>query len=435
MKIKELVRRYILFIIGLFVNSLGICCIIKANLGSSPISSLPYTISLNCPISLGTLTFILNLFLIAGQMLILKKDFKQREWLQLPISVLFGVFIDFSMILLSWVNPDSYALQLVVLVVGCAILGLGVSMEVIANVVMLSGEAFVQAISLKKKKEFGMVKIFFDSSLMVAAVIVSLLLYGEVMGVREGTIVAAVIVGMFARYFNRRLAFVNRYLTADTPAGNETEAVPADNGHFVITIAREYGSGGREIGKQLAQHFGIPFYDRELIDMAAKSEGLSPDFVESREQNISSSLLYEMIMQDYSVPLENSLAKDDALFVTQSHIIRKLASEQSCIIIGRCADYVLRDFKNCFKVFIHADYDSKLKRATVEYHEPEEKAVEKLKHTDHGRANHYRTYTGAIWNDASHYDLCLDSSLFGVDGCCKIIGEIIEQNYLKQKNN
>ena len=160
MKIKELVRRYILFIIGLFVNSLGICCIIKANLGSSPISSLPYTISLNCPISLGTLTFILNLFLIAGQMLILKKDFKQREWLQLPISVLFGVFIDFSMILLSWVNPDSYALQLVVLVVGCAILGLGVSMEVIANVVMLSGEAFVQAISLKKKKEFGMVKIF-----------------------------------------------------------------------------------------------------------------------------------------------------------------------------------------------------------------------------------------------------------------------------------
>ena len=121
--------------------------------------------------------------------------------------------------------------------------------------------------------------------------------------------------------------------------------------------------------------------------------------------------------------------------VTQSRIIRKLASEQSCIIIGRCADYVLRDFKNCFKVFIHADYDSKLKRATAEYHEPEEKAVEKLKHTDHGRANHYRTYTGAIWNDASHYDLCLDSSLFGVDGCCKIIGEIIEQNYLKQKNN
>ena len=257
------------------------------------------------------------------------------------------------MILLSWVNPDSYALQLVVLVVGCAILGLGVSMEVIANVVMLSGEAFVQAISLKKKKEFGMVKIFFDSSLMVAAVIVSLLLYGEVMGVREGTIVAAVIVGMFAHYFNRRLAFVNRYLTADTPAGSETEAVPADNGHFVITIAREYGSGGREIGKQLAQHFGIPFYDRELIDMAAKSEGLSPDFVESREQNIPSSLLYEMIMQDYSVPLENSLSKDDALFVTQSRIIRKLASERSCIIIGRCADYVLRDFKNCFKVFIH----------------------------------------------------------------------------------
>ena len=97
MRKEEIFKRYLLFIIGLFVNSLGICFIIKADLGSSPISSLPYTISLKSPISLGTLTFILNLFLIAGQMLILKKDFKQREWLQLPISVLFGVFIDLSM--------------------------------------------------------------------------------------------------------------------------------------------------------------------------------------------------------------------------------------------------------------------------------------------------------------------------------------------------
>ena len=104
MRKEEIFKRYLLFIIGLFVNSLGICFIIKADLGSSPISSLPYTISLKSPISLGTLTFILNLFLIAGQMLILKKDFKQREWLQLPISVLFGVFIDLSMWMIGWIQ-------------------------------------------------------------------------------------------------------------------------------------------------------------------------------------------------------------------------------------------------------------------------------------------------------------------------------------------
>lgn len=437
MRKEEIFKRYLLFIIGLFVNSLGICFIIKADLGSSPISSLPYTISLKSPISLGTLTFILNLFLIAGQMLILKKDFKQREWLQLPISVLFGVFIDLSMWMIGWIQPDMYVMKLVILVIGCAILGLGVSLEVIANVVMLSGEAFVQAISMKKKKEFGLVKICFDSSLMILAIVLSLILYGAVLGVREGTIVAAFLVGMFARYYNKRLTFLNHYLGESSEQSDEPELVTANNNrHFVITIAREYGSGGREIGKCLAERFGIPYYDRELIDMVAKEKGMSNIEVASREQNIPSHLLYEMIMQDFTAPLERSLSQDDALFVAQSRIIRKLASEGSCIIIGRCADYVLRDFKNCFKVFVHADYVSKLHRIINDYKEDETKAHEELKRVDHGRANHYKTYTGRTWDDASNYDLCVNSSLFSIKECSELIGKIVERKFhLEQQSS
>ena len=103
---KETTKRYILFITGLFINAIGISLIIKAGLGSSPISSLPYTISLGFPITLGTLTFILNLFLIAGQIVLLKKDFKKIQWLQLPVSILFGFFIDLSMLILAWVMPE-----------------------------------------------------------------------------------------------------------------------------------------------------------------------------------------------------------------------------------------------------------------------------------------------------------------------------------------
>ena len=154
---KETTRRYILFITGLFINAIGISLIIRAGLGSSPISSLPYTISLGFPITLGTLTFILNLLLIAGQIVLLKKDFKKIQWLQLPVSVLFGFFIDLSMLILAWVMPEFYPWKIVTLLLGCMILGLGVSLEVIANVVMLSGEAFVHAISQKKKKEFGLI--------------------------------------------------------------------------------------------------------------------------------------------------------------------------------------------------------------------------------------------------------------------------------------
>ena len=195
-------------------------------------------------------------------MAILKKDFKPREWLQLPVSVLFGVFIDCSMWMLAWISPEQYVMKLVFLVIGCSVLGLGVSLEVIANVVMLSGEAFVQAISIKKKKEFGLVKILFDTSLMLLAVWASLILFRSVIGVREGTIVAAFLVGMFARYFNKHLGFLNHYLQSgpeNTVAGIP-ELDQAGHRHFVITIAREYGSGGREIGQRLSQSLGIPFF-------------------------------------------------------------------------------------------------------------------------------------------------------------------------------
>lgn len=429
MAIKELSKRYLLFVLGLFINSLGICFIIKADLGSSPISSLPYTFSLRYPMSLGTFTFILNFFLVVGQKIVLGKDFKQREWLQLPVSVLFGMFIDFSMWMLSWITPESYVMKLVVLLIGCGILGLGVSLEVIANVLMLAGEAFVQAVCLKYKKEFGIVKICFDCSLMILAVIFSLIISGKVLGVREGTIVAALVVGLFARFFNKKLSFINRYLTGHSSQVDEDKPVTAAVNTFVITIAREFGSGGREIGKRLAERFNIPFYDKELIDMAAHEAGVGVDYVASREQNIPSSLLYEMVMQDFTAPLEKSLSRDDALFVVQSRIVRKLAAQGSCVIIGRCADYVLRDYPHCFKVFVHADYESKLERVVSEYHESREQAIEDLSRVDHGRANHYKTYTGGVWNDASNYDLSLDSGMLGVDGCVRMIEEIIRKKF------
>ena len=152
---RELTARYLFFIAGLFVNAFGISLIIKANLGSSPISSLPYTLSLKFPVTLGQFTLLLNALLIAGQVCLLKKDFKKEQFLQIPVALLFSFFIDCSMALLAGYTPAGYAAQILSLVAGCAILGLGVSMEVIANVVMLSGEAFVKAITLRTGKEFG----------------------------------------------------------------------------------------------------------------------------------------------------------------------------------------------------------------------------------------------------------------------------------------
>lgn len=212
---KELFKRYGFFIIGLFVNAFGVSFITKAQLGTSPISSVPYTLSMGFPLTMGTFTFLLNMVLIIGQLIFEKKDFQKIQLIQIPISVIFGYFIDLTMSLLSFLNPTTYILKVLFLLIGCAILALGVSIEVIANVVMLSGEAFVKTISSKLNKEFGTIKVSFDVTLVVSSSIISLLLFNKFVGVREGTIIAALIVGLIAKFFNEKFGFINNKLLMD----------------------------------------------------------------------------------------------------------------------------------------------------------------------------------------------------------------------------
>ena len=204
----EKLKRYIIFFIGLYINSLGVALITKASLGTSPISSIPYVLSLNFPFTLGNFTIFFSLLLIFLQLLILRKNFKLEHVLQIPISILFGYFIDWSMILLGFVNPSFYLMKIIYLLIGCLILGFGVYMEVLADVVMLPGESFVRAIVLTWRTNFGTTKICFDVSMAVIAAVLSFLLSGHLEGVREGTIVAAVLVGFIARSIGKRLSFL-----------------------------------------------------------------------------------------------------------------------------------------------------------------------------------------------------------------------------------
>ena len=188
---KDLLKRYLIFLAGLFVNSLGVALITKANLGTSPISSIPYVLSLNFALSLGNFTIIFSILLIVLQIVILGKNFKPESLLQIPVSIAFGFFIDFSMILLNALNPQMYAAKVAYLLIGCLILGVGVYMEVLADVVMLPGESFVRAVVARWETEFA-----------------SFFLARELNGVREGTIVAALLVGFIARTIGKKLHFL-----------------------------------------------------------------------------------------------------------------------------------------------------------------------------------------------------------------------------------
>lgn len=208
----EKFKRYIVFLIGLFVNSLGVSLITKADLGTSPISSIPYVLSLNFPMTLGQFTIFFSLFLILLQFLILRKNFKAEHLLQIPISILFGYFIDLTMILLEFVTPHQYAAKIIYLLIGCIVLGFGVYIEVLANVAMLPGESFVRAVSSTWNTEFGTTKVCFDVSMTVIAAALSFLFIYHLDGVREGTIIAALLVGFLARTFGRLLSFVEPLL-------------------------------------------------------------------------------------------------------------------------------------------------------------------------------------------------------------------------------
>ncbi len=199
---REWCKRYLFFLAGLFINSFGVSFITKAALGTSPISSVPYTLSLGFSPTLGMFTLYMSIVLILIQMILLRKDFPRQYLLQIPVSFLFSWFIDMTMELLGFLSPAAYPAKVICLLLGCAILGFGVFMEMAAGVVMLPGECFVNAISRTFHTDFGRTKVAFDTSITVATAIIGIVLYRELAGVREGTIVAAVLVGMIARRLN-----------------------------------------------------------------------------------------------------------------------------------------------------------------------------------------------------------------------------------------
>lgn len=208
----ELIKRYIFLLAGLFVNGLGVSFITKAGLGTSPITSIPYTLSLGFTPTVGMFTFVFNIFLIILQLILLRRNFQLQNLLQLPIIALFSFFIDLTMSLLGFMQPETYAMKIVSLIVGCLILGFGVFMEMVANVAMLPGEATVRAVSDVFSTDFGKTKIAFDSSMTVIAAILSFIMFKHLDGVREGTIVAAILVGFIARLFKKYIGGIEKIL-------------------------------------------------------------------------------------------------------------------------------------------------------------------------------------------------------------------------------
>ena len=411
----EKLKRYLIFLVGLFVNSLGVSLITKANLGTSPISSIPYVLSLNFPFTLGNFTIFFSIFLIVLQLIILRKNFKLEHILQIPVSIIFGYFIDLTMILFSWVNPEAYIMKIVYLLIGCLILGVGVYMEVLADVVMLPGESFVRAIVLTWKTNFGTTKICFDVSMSVIAAVLSFVFAGRLDGVREGTVIAALLVGFIARLIGKKLVFLKDMIFLESvSAENENEAKEQTAGTYgknVIAIGRQFGSGGHDIGKILAEKLGYDFYDAEIIQMTAGTTGYTLEFIKKNEEIMTNSLIYDLVNQMYLNADMQDEAPKDKIFEAECQVVRDLAKKGNCVIVGRCADYVLRNSENCLKVFFSAPLMSRIRRVAQRQNISEGEAKATVQKNEKLRADNYRYYTRRMWGAAGSFDLSLNTDL------------------------
>jgi cytidylate kinase len=192
----------------------------------------------------------------------------------------------------------------------------------------------------------------------------------------------------------------------------------------VITISREFGSGGRQIGERLAKELGVTFFDKALIHLAVAKSGLDPATIEKAEEEAASKFLFNLAIGGYvsaGIFSQVSVPLSDQVFFAQSKVIEEVSRQEDCVIIGRCANYILRDHPGRLRVFIYGEAKDKLRRIVEEYGIPAEEAEAKMTRVDKGRANYYEHYTDEAWGSTKTCDIAINSSFCGVDGAVKTI--------------
>ncbi|MBR4284109.1 MAG: cytidylate kinase family protein, partial [Anaerotignum sp.] len=368
--------------------------------------------------------------LVCVQILILRRKFEWKNILQIFVGVIFGYFTTFFNWGASFLpTPENMVIRLVMMVISTCCIAVGIFFYVPPNIMPLAIEGTMETISKVTKIEFPKVKIGFDCTMVVISLVSCLVGIHSLGSVGIGTAFGAVFVGVILGKLNRSPlgAWRNKILHGEQA---ETAEIPvaAENG-FVVTISREYGSGGREIGRQLAEKLGIAYYDLNLIQKVAAESGYSEAYVQEAEQKVASPVLLNLYSWYTAATSEQDLPKVEQLYHAEERVIRELASKGSCVIVGRLANYILKDFENGFHVFIGADMDVKLKRVMKRDCISREQAEKQINKVEKERANHCAYFTHEQWGNAKHYDVMLKSNLLGVSGTVELLEKMLGRVY------
>ena len=424
-------KRLLVYLAGLYLMALGVVFSASSDLGVSPVTSLAnvvYQISLSAGapayVNLGNCTTAVYCLYILAELLILRKDFKPSMLLQLLVSLLFGQLVNLAAAMMSFLPaPGSYAMQLLYLLCSVPLVAMGVMLYLSPDIFPTPGEGMSLAISARTGWSVGSSKTLFDCSLVVISAAASLIYFHKLVGVREGTVLCALTVGFVMKQFQKvfqagLLRFVERESKIDRRVQTYMEGYRMDASgkpKIIITIGREFGSGGHDIGKMLAERLGVTFYDKQLNAMAAERSGLPLSTVEELEGHMEREIVYDFRNAPYDM-INGALSPAEQLFAAQAAVIRQIAaSDESCVILGRCADYILYDDPNCFRIFIHARPEARIRRIMAAFGLDAEEAKRQMENTDRSRARHYKHFTGRKYGRQEYYHLGLDSGILGAE--------------------
>ena len=290
----------------------------------------------------------------------------------------------------------------------------------ICNGVQIPSGIFFQAIG--KSTKSAILSLSRQIVILIPAMIILSSIYG-IIGVLSAGPVAdglAFVLAVILLVKETRSMKADGVETAKAERKEIPETAVTDNG-IVITIAREYGSGGRYIGKLVAEKLGIKLYDKNIIEKMSQETGLSEEYIKDNEQKRT---VFDNFNNGYYAGLNNS----DELFIQESNFIKELADKESCVIVGRCADFILKDKRNVLKIFVSSSMENKIKRATEFYHMDENKAAKEIDRINKLRSNHYEYYTERGWENPSNYDICVNSDSIGIDNVVDLICSIVEKS-------
>ena len=425
-------RRYLSYFAGLFAMTIGIALSVKSDLGVSPVSTIPYTMTCVWGIEMGRATIVFHFVLVLLQLLLLRRRFKPMQFMQIAVGVVFGYFTTFCNYGASLLPTTSnIAIRLLLMLLSTVFVAIGIFLYMPPKVMPLAGEGVMQAVSDVSGVAFPKVKIGFDVSMVVVSLITCLVCIGSMGSVGVGTIIAAFMVGAVLGFVGKRFGAVrDRWLMGQEMVQAQTASV-GNGENFVVTIAREYGSGGREIGRKIAEQLGVKYYDWEVLQLAATDIGTDSSTIEGNDQSVASPTLQSLYYWCVQSTSEADLPIVERVFEAQKRSIISIANRESCVIVGRLANFILADRPNRFSVFIGAYTDTKVKRVAEREGISSAEAQIKIERVERERANHCLYFTGKQWKDIDAYDLYIKSDMLGLDATASLIVKMIgERNSL-----